>query len=1064
MVTKFPPSICGPARRVLAACAVVLLAHSPCQAQLEQAELDRLFQTVHDAHRPINAADWDGCLAHLDQSAALARRTWTYAGLSWFYNRMRCQAYAQHKRGQPITAETVDQLTAPTLEHLARVPPGADGPSGARMLVLRGKWRLMGEFGLGEEAERQELQTVQALLDIAEPAQNATVRAEADRWAHDLYGQHELLPLTQAHLRWVSLRYGPGHRAALILRRAVSFAHRSADRNAEALAVMDEAQQLAQQHHAADADLRMMIAGERAPCLAANGLWLEARDEFIALRDWMLQHKPSGHGNLMRMNYHLAAIANELGDHEQAEAFADAADRHARASTLPNDRFEVAVAHLHRAEARLLRGVPGAADEVRRELERNSPADGGTGAPAFGLAKLARRSGDAELLSWARGFLDRHAHQRLQPLQPSRALVDIAAAWSTQDSDPAQARALLDRALARSLSGRDPGVSVQSAFAMARQLAPTQPDAAVWWFKRGANALQAMRQRGRLVQEDSLHRATLADHEADLRAFIALLIDEGRYLEARDALRVLREEELYDFTRRSRQRAAASQAGALAFTPQELRHEAALQPLAERMRTEQVLADSRATAAPLLFRGQGWLADPASDAALERTQGELHRLLQGITPPARPPGTASGRLSLKGALPAATARLQYIVHEGRLDILVTTARGWHRHSVPITRVELNRRVHTWRAALLNPEADALVGAREFHDRLIRPVQMHLQGVSELHIALDSALRYLPMAALHDGQRYLVQRFSVAMDDGIQARDGATATDPGPAVDADPAVKQGPRARQPVQRPPTSTAPRLHLAAFGRTAPDREHAALPGVEAELQALAALAGAPQSRRGDGTQVLQDAAFTAQSLQDTLAAAPRVVHIASHFHLAAADEETSYLLLGDGQRLPLSRLAQMPWAQVRLVLLSACDSAVGEAPRSGREFNGLAGLLRQAGAQSVMASLWPIADTSTASFMREFYRPWATATQQPAHGARRQALHAAPTPTAGWLTQAQRQWLARHPAGPYAHPYHWAAFVWWGPAQGSGPAQAATHNRVRWSAGADVRALPAPRQPNP
>jgi hypothetical protein len=49
-----------------------------------------------------------------------------------------------------------------------------------------------------------------------------------------------------------------------------------------------------------------------------------------------------------------------------------------------------------------------------------------------------------------------------------------------------------------------------------------------------------------------MHRATLADHEADLREFIALLIDEGRYLEARDALRVLREEELHDFTRRSR--------------------------------------------------------------------------------------------------------------------------------------------------------------------------------------------------------------------------------------------------------------------------------------------------------------------------------------------------------------------------------------------------------------------------------------------------------------------------------------------------------------------------------
>ena len=66
-----------------------------------------------------------------------------------------------------------------------------------------------------------------------------------------------------------------------------------------------------------------------------------------------------------------------------------------------------------------------------------------------------------------------------------------------------------------------------------------------------------------------------------------------------------------------------------------------------------------------------------------------------------------------------------------------------------------------------------------------------------------------------------------------------------------------------------------------------------------------------------------------------------------------------------LPLSRLAQMPWQRVRLVLLAACDSALAETPAQGREFSGLAGVLRQAGVGSVLASLWPIADAPTASF---------------------------------------------------------------------------------------------------
>jgi CHAT domain-containing protein len=1018
----------------------MLLSHGPCSAQLDRQEVDRLFQSIQTSHPLVTAGDWATCLSTLDETAALAHRGWLQTNVSWFGVRMRCEARLLQSRGQPVTAETIAQLTAPGLEHLARMPPGVERRRGARMLLLQGKWWLMRDLGLGDEADLEERRMVEALIDADLRGHDAAVREDMDRWAHGLYGQHALLPRIEAFLRWISERHGQEHRAALILRRAVSFAYRSADRSVEALAMMDKAARLAALHHPHDRDLQLMIAGERAPCLSANGLWLEARDEFIALRDGMLAEQPQPHGNLMRMNYHLAGIANRLGDHEQAEAFADAADRHARQSSLPNDRVEVAVAHLQRAEARLLRGVPGAVDEVRAELERIGAANGGNGAPAFSLAKLARRSGDAALLGWAKDHLDRHAQQRLQPLQPSRALVEITNAWSVAGHDPSGARRLLERAAARGLSDRDLGVSVQSAFSIAQQLADKQPDAALWWFKRGANALQALRQRGRAAQDEGMHRATLADHEVDLRTFIALLIDEGRYLEARDAVRVLREEELHDFTRRSRQRAAAARSSALAFTLQERRFEAALEPLAARMRAAQPLADARARPAPLESGGMGWLADPATEALVDAAQGELGALLASTASPAQRAAVDATcrrktvdprerqcltdrpdrKLLPDEHLPTGTARLQYFVRDQYLDILLTTARGWHRHRAPMARAELNRRVHTWRAALLNPSADAMGGAREFHQLLIQPVHPHLHGVRHLQISLDGALRYLPMAALHDGRRHLVQRYSVVMDDGIESSRSRTAAQtPGPKGDG------GPRT--------------LRLAAFGRTAPDKDHSALPGVEAELQVLSTLG---QGRRPQQSRdrVLHDRDFTAHALRDTLAAAPSVVHIASHFHLAAADEESSYLLLGDGQRLPLARLAQMPWDRVRLVLLSACDSAIGDTAHQGREFNGLAGVLRQAGASNVLASLWPIADGSTAAFMREFYRPWAATAVIDPHNTRSAAV-----PDARWLSLAQRRWLAIHPSGAHAHPYHWAAFAWWG----SFNERQAVSARPRWSA---------------
>lgn len=1007
MAHALSPRACA---RGLATGLLVLAALGPCRAQLTQAEVDHLFESLRETQRLIDPADWDRCVADLDKTAALAHRGWTQTTVEWFALRMRCKARLQQSRGQPITAETIAQLAAPGLAHLASFPPGVERRTGARMLLLHSKWWLMRDLGLGDDAAREERQTVQALIEADLAGGDSAVREDLDRWAHGLYGFHALLPQIQAHLHWIGERYGQEHRTALILRRAVSFAHRSADRNAEALAVMDEAARLAALHHADDKPLQLMIAGERAPCLAANGLWLEARDEFIALRDGMLAQQPVPHGNLMRMNYHLAGIANRLGDHEQAEAFAEAADRHARQSPLPNDRVEVSVAHLQRAEARLLRGVPGADDEVRRELERVGPADGGTGAPAFSLAKLGHRSGDEALLAWAQDFLDRHAHQRLQPLQPSRALVEITSAWTAAGHDPGRALHLLERAAARGLSDRDLGVSVQSAFSLARQLAALQPDAALWWFKRGANALLALRQLGRAAQDEGMHRATLADHEPDLRAFIALLIDEGRYLEARDALRVLREEELHDFTRRSRQRAAAARSGALAFNAQERRFEAALQPLADRMRAEQPRADARARPAPLETGGMGWLPDPASGALVDDVQRQLHILLSSLAMPAK---LASESPTCSRAtcpkLPPGTAQLQYFVRELHLDILLTTARGWHRHRAQVTRTELNRRVHAWRAALLNPASDAMAGAREFHALLIDPLRSQLRDVQRLQVSLDGSLRYLPMAALHDGQRYLVQRFGLVMDDGIEAnRRQAVAGLAGSKGEAGPG--------------------QLRLAAFGRTAPDRDHSALPGVEAELSALATLGPEPRAH-SSRDRVQRDQAFTEHTLRDTLAAAPSVVHIASHFHLAAAEEESSYLLLGDGERLPLSRLAQMPWDRVHLVLLSACDSAIGDAARQGREFNGLASVLRQAGVGNVLASLWPIGDASTASFMREFYRPMAAAHITAGRTARPNGQHAGPMPDATWLTQAQRRWLVRHAGGAQAHPYHWAAFAWWG-----------------------------------
>ncbi|MGN9813409.1 CHAT domain-containing protein [Micromonospora sp. BQ11] len=146
-----------------------------------------------------------------------------------------------------------------------------------------------------------------------------------------------------------------------------------------------------------------------------------------------------------------------------------------------------------------------------------------------------------------------------------------------------------------------------------------------------------------------------------------------------------------------------------------------------------------------------------------------------------------------------------------------------------------------------------------------------------------------------------------------------------------------------------------------------------------------------------------------------------LASRLRLAGGDELTLGELL-DGQLL----------RDARLVVASACQTAITNVLRLPDEAVGLpAGFLR-AGAAGVIGTLWPVADLPTALLMRRFYVHLLGEGEAP------------PLSPAAALRAAQ-QWLVRlsdaelaalfsgapapppgHSAGPFAHPYFWAGFV--------------------------------------
>ncbi|MCZ2290414.1 MAG: CHAT domain-containing protein [Burkholderiales bacterium] len=161
--------------------------------------------------------------------------------------------------------------------------------------------------------------------------------------------------------------------------------------------------------------------------------------------------------------------------------------------------------------------------------------------------------------------------------------------------------------------------------------------------------------------------------------------------------------------------------------------------------------------------------------------------------------------------------------------------------------------------------------------------------------------------------------------------------------------------------------------------------LPGAEDECRSIAVRLGV-EALTGQGcTRAAIDSAMQAGPLD--------IVHLAVHGRGDVQRGARASLLLADGlggtEWVPLEALAQRPW-QANLVVLSGCSTGVA-GPLRGHEMVSAARAVLEAGAQCVLASLWPVDDRVAAALMTAFH---AEVAQRRAQGEcdLRQALDAA------------------------------------------------------------------------
>lgn len=662
-------------------------------------------------------------------------------------------------------------------------------------------------------------------------------------------------------------------------------------------------------------------------------------------------------------------------------------------------------------------------------------------AAAAGNAPLALRRAD-EALALARALRDAEATTLADTLQQQaaveRRLGSLARAEDALDAadatlqralgaaHPARAALLLERAeqaLAlheparaaaaaaegRALATRLPGSELawQQLQAIARaEAARGRSSAAIFWGKQAVNRVQAL--RGDLAALPSQQQGSfVAARRSTYVSLAEALTLEGRLAEAQQALSLLKEEELHTLVQRDA--ADDPRQGRMAYVEGPERAAAA---------TVERLEAALAAAAGALTRAEidralhvGTAGDPVRSSGVELAyQGALQRWNDGVASwlrfiaepglPAALPANASAAAmpdaGLTRALAAAgqgAASVQYLLAPRQLVILLTTARGTRWIPVPVDSVTVTRAVLELREAMVR-RGPYREPARRLHGWLIAPIEAVLrrERIQRLWLSPDGVLRYLPMAALHDGRRHLVERYELTLR---SSAGGARAADAG----ANAAVARG----QPLQ-----------MTGFGVTRGVAGFAPLPGVREEFDALRAV-----PVPGD---VLLDGDFTADGLARGLRARRPLVHVASHFRFEPGAAADSYLLLGDGQRLTLRRMKRerLDFGGTELLALSACETALAasgegagrDGATPGAEVEGFAALAQRQGARAVLATLWRVADRGSAPFMRALYAA---------------RLHRG-TRVAQALRIAQRAALAS--ADARRHPYHWAGYALNGP----------------------------------
>lgn len=335
----------------------------------------------------------------------------------------------------------------------------------------------------------------------------------------------------------------------------------------------------------------------------------------------------------------------------------------------------------------------------------------------------------------------------------------------------------------------------------------------------------------------------------------------------------------------------------------------------------------------------------------------------------------------------------------RLELLVTFPSQKkpptiQRLSVAVGEAKIEAVVQTFREELqkgrYEPHSESyLAAAQQLYQWLIKPLQPLLAGntIQTLVFVPSGALLTINLAALHDGNQFLIEKYAVVLSPGLTLTLPAT----------------------------TSPSKETQMLLSAVTEATQGYPKLPYAAREFNEIRRLFGRSKPLLNDQRDENNGlAAFKTQNFKDALNnSSYDVIHIISHAEFAKHSKDIAIvtydgkLSLDELEKLLLKEnLLKVPQREkpLELLTLSACSTAAGEETQWAAL--GLSGVAIKIGARSSLATLWQAYDLTTYILVTRFYQNWQSSTKTKAQA----------------LQEAQQYVIG----STYRHPFFWAQLV--------------------------------------